>query len=72
MFRKTIFAVAALATIAAASLASATTADAKGFKGGWGHRWGIGAVVIGSAIAAESCVRHGFYRGVYTRYWVCD
>ena len=72
MFRKTIFAVAAVATIvatiAATSLASATTADAKGFRH-WGHgRWAIGAVVL----AAESCVRYGFYRGVYTRYWLCD
>jgi hypothetical protein len=73
MFRKTIFTVAAVASIAAASLASVTTADAKGFKGGWGHHgWGIGALVVGSAIAAGSCYQYGWYRGVYTRYWVCD
>jgi hypothetical protein len=73
MFRKTIFTVAAVATVAAASLASVTTADAKGFKGGWGYRgWGIGALVVGSAIAASNCWQYGYVRGVYTRYWVCD
>ena len=73
MFRKTIFAIAAVATIAATSLAS-TTADAKPFKGGFGHRgWGIGAaVLLGSAAVATSCYQYGWYRGVYTRYWVCD
>jgi Spy/CpxP family protein refolding chaperone len=74
MLRKTIFAIAAVATLTATALVP-TTASAKNFKGGWGHHhhgWGIGGLVIGSAAVASSCYQYGWYRGVYTRYWVCD
>jgi hypothetical protein len=71
MFRKTIFAIAAVATLTATALVP-TTASAKPFKH-WGHHgWGIGAVVLGSAIVASSCYQYGWYRGEYRRYWVCD
>jgi len=70
MFRKTIFAIAAVATNAATSLAATTSADAH-WKGGHHRGWGIGGVFIGSA-AVASCYQYGWYRGVYTRYWVCD
>jgi len=72
MFRKTIFAIAAVATLTATALVP-TTASAKNFKGGWGHHhgWGIGGLVVGGA-AVASCYQYGWYRGVYTRYWVCD
>jgi hypothetical protein len=42
MIRKTIIAIAAVGTLAAAALAP-TSASAWGFKGGWGHHgWGHG------------------------------
>jgi Spy/CpxP family protein refolding chaperone len=72
MLRKTIFAIAAVATLTATALVP-TTASAKNFKGGHHHHgWGIGGLVIGSAAVASSCYQYGWYRGVYTRYWACD
>ena len=69
MFRKSIFAIAAVATITAASLIP-TTADAKGFKGGWyGGKWGCG---LGIALAAPLVYSYGYncYRWVQTPYGV--
>jgi hypothetical protein len=70
MLRKTIFAIAAVATLTATALVP-TTASAKNFKGGHHHRWGIGGLVIGGA-AVASCYQYGWYRGEYRRFWVCD
>jgi hypothetical protein len=71
MFRKTLIAAAAVATIAAAALVQ-TTASAKSFKyGGWGPYWGYG---FGFAIAAPmvySCVRYVERYGVIYKVYVC-
>jgi uncharacterized membrane protein len=75
MFRKTIFAVAAVATIIATALVP-TTASAKGFKGGWGHHWGYGIGAAGlalSAAAISNCYRYVETRdGGVVRVNVCD
>ena len=77
MFRKSIFALAAVATIAATALVS-TEASAKGFKGGgWGHGWGryaIGsAVVLGATAVYASCYRYVTTRsGDVVKVWICE
>jgi hypothetical protein len=59
MFRKSILAIAAVATISAAALVP-TTADAKSFKGGlgWG-KWGYG-FGLGVALAAPLAYGYGY------------
>ena len=59
MFRKSICAVAAIATIAAASLVP-TTASAHGFKGGWGWGggWGYRSGIILAAPLAYGCASY--------------
>jgi hypothetical protein len=76
MFRKTMFAIAAVATITATALVP-TTASAKGFKGGWGHHgWGFGLGVAGLALTAaaiSNCYRYVETRdGRIVRVNVCD
>jgi hypothetical protein len=53
MFRKTAFALAATAALAAAALAP-TSASARLFGH---HGWGLGVGLVGTAIVANSCVR---------------
>jgi hypothetical protein len=80
MFRKTIFAVAATAVIAVASLTPASAHEHHGF--GWG---GFGLGLLGASIAAsnysnyqyQSCwqnrmilTRHGYYKNVLVN--VCE
>ncbi len=73
MIRKSIFALAAVATMAAAALAP-TSASAWGFKGGWhpyhGFGLGIGLVdtVTPSCYLVEKTNRHGVTR----TFQVCD
>lgn len=70
MFRKSLIALAALATVTAAAMAP-TAASAKGWKGGgWHHHhgiygYGIGAGLVGAAIASEVA-----YSGCWTKRWV--
>jgi hypothetical protein len=63
MFRKSIFAIAAVATIAAASLVP-TTADAH-YRGG--RYWGYGAGIV---LAAPFAYNYNCYRWVQTPYGV--
>jgi hypothetical protein len=73
MLRKSVTALAAVATIGAAAL---TPAQA-GYKGKYKYKY-IAPLVIGTAIVvtsaavASSCWRYGWYRGAYVRWWVCD
>ncbi len=69
MFRKSLIALAALATVSAAAMAP-TAASAKGWKGGWHHHhhgygYGIGLGLVGAGIAAEVA-----YSGCWTKRWV--
>jgi hypothetical protein len=65
MFRKTVLAIAAVATISAAALVP-TSASAKGFKGWWGGKyWGYG---VGLAIAAPLAYSYSCWRWVETPY----
>ena len=68
MLRKSIFAIAAVATITAASLIP-TTASAHGFKGWYGGKWGYG-VGFGFALAAPLVYNYGYncIRWVQTPY----
>jgi hypothetical protein len=62
MFRKSILAIAAVATISAAALVP-TTADAKSFKGGFGWgKWGYG-VGLGIALAAPLAYGYSYNYG---------
>jgi len=74
MIRKTIFALAAIATISATALVP-TEASAKNFKGN--HHWGryaVGtAIVLGATAAYASCYRYVETRsGDVVKMWVCD
>ncbi|HVX99893.1 MAG TPA: hypothetical protein VHA55_08900 [Pseudorhodoplanes sp.] len=68
MFRKSLFALATLATVGAAALAP-TAASAKPFKGGFHHHhhygWGIGAGLVGAAIVADAA-----YSSCWVKRWV--
>jgi hypothetical protein len=64
MFRKTVLAVAAVATITAAALVP-TAASAKGFKVWGGKYWGYG---VGLAIAAPLVYGYSCWRWVDTPY----
>ncbi len=69
MLRKSIFAIAAVATITAAALVP-TTASAHGFKGWYGGKfWGHGAGIV---FAAPLVYSYGYncYRWVPTPYGV--
>ena len=58
MIRKTIFALAAIATVSATALVS-TEASAKGFKGGHWGRFAVGsAIVLGATAVYASCYRY--------------
>lgn len=71
MIRKTIFAIAAVATIGAAALVP-TEAAAKG-KGHYFGRYAIGtAIVLSTTAVVASCYQWRWYRGVYQKMWVCD
>lgn len=63
MIRKSIIAMATVATITAAALVP-TAASAKGGK--WGHHgnWGLGSTIFVGSLAASSCMQ---YRWVETR-----
>ena len=72
MFRKSIIALTAVATIGLAAL-TPTEAAAKGKYKFYAGRWIVGtAIVVTTAAVASSCWRYGWYRGVYVRWWVCD
>jgi len=73
MIRKTIFALAAVATLAATALVS-TEASAKGFKGGHWGRYAIGsAIVLGATAAYATCYRYVTTRsGEVVKVWTCD
>jgi hypothetical protein len=67
MFRKSLIALAAVATVGAAALAP-TAASAKPFKHWHGHGfygYGIGAGLVGAAIATEVA-----YSGCWVKRWV--
>ena len=73
MVRKTIFALAAVATLTATALVP-TEASAKGLKGGnWG-RIAVGtAIVLGATAVYASCYRWVQLRdGTMVRQYVCD
>ena len=72
MFRKSVIALAALASISAAAIAIPTEASAKPFHYRHAGRIAFGtAVLVTTAAVASSCWRWGWYRGVYVRQWVC-
>jgi hypothetical protein len=79
MIRKSILAVAALATLGAAALAP-TSASAWGFKGGWGHHgWGHGGfgfydTGVSYVDVAPSCyyVKKVYRSGAERLIKVCD
>ena len=73
MIRKTIFALAAIATVSATALIP-TEASAKGFKGGHWGRYAIGAaIVLGATAAYASCYRYVTLRsGEVVKVWTCD
>jgi hypothetical protein len=72
MLRKSIIALAAVATIGAAAL-TPTEAAAKGKYKFYAGRWIVGtAIIVSTAAVASSCWRCGWYRGAYVRWWVCD
>ncbi len=72
MFRKSIIALAAVATIGAAAIAP-TEASAKNFHHRHAGRIAFGtAIVLTTAVIASNCWRYGWYRGVYVRQWVCN
>ena len=60
MIRKSIFALAAIATVTAVSFASSSPAEARRWHG---HGWGVGAFVVGVPVIT-SCVQ---YQWVETR-----
>ena len=75
MFRTSILALAAVATLGVTAISTANDASAKGFKGGWhggfhhrhfGHGYGYGFGVVG--LAAADCyqviTRRGFVRTI--------
>ncbi len=69
MFRKSLLALATLATVTAAALAP-TAASAKPFKGGGyhhhhGYAWGIGAGLVGAALVADAA-----YSNCWVKTWV--
>ena len=70
MFRKTVFAVAAVATITAAALVPTTASAGGGGKGwggkGWGHHWG--GYGLGIALAAPLVYGYSCWRWVDTPY----
>jgi biotin transporter BioY len=72
MFRKTLIAAAAVATIAAAALAP-TAASAKSFKHWGGKSWGYGfGFVVAAPLIYGSCVRYVENRyGDLVRVYVC-
>jgi len=77
MIRKSMLALAAVATLGAAALAP-TSASAWGFKHGWGHGWGhhgwhggwgfYGARYVGDCYFVRRINRHGYVRLIK----VCD
>jgi hypothetical protein len=72
VLRKSIIALAAVATIGAAAIAP-TEASARGFHYRHAGRIALGtAIVLTTAAIASSCWRYRWYRGVYVRQWVCD
>jgi hypothetical protein len=76
MIRKSIFALAAVATLAATALVPSEAA-AKSWKGGGGYGWGriaVGsAIVLGATALYASCYRWVQLRdGTMVRQYVCD
>ena len=71
MLRKSVIALAAVATIGAAAIAP-TEASAKSFHYRHAGRIAFGtAVVLTTAAVASSCWRYTWYRGIYVKQWVC-
>jgi len=72
MIRKTIFALAAIATVSATALIP-TEASAKWKGHGWG-RFAVGsAIVLGATAVYASCYRYVTTRsGDVVKVWVCD
>jgi hypothetical protein len=66
MFRKSLFALAALATVSAAALAP-TAASAKPWGKGWHHHhgYGLGLGLVGAAIVADAA-----YSSCWVKRWV--
>jgi hypothetical protein len=69
MFRKTLIALATVATVSALALAPAAAKGGKGGGGGWGHHghgfgWGFGSIVV----LESAC--YTWYRGA--RVYVCN
>jgi hypothetical protein len=75
MIRKTIFALAAVAVLAATALVP-TEASAKNWKGGKGNfgRWAVGtAIVLGATAAYASCYQWvQLPDGRMVKQYVCD
>jgi hypothetical protein len=81
MIRNAVFALAAVATLAATALIPSEAA-AKGFKGGYYYGWGGGwgryavgsAIVLGTAaVVTSSCYQWvQLPNGVMVRQWVCN